>query len=69
MNHIRRLQRDLADAQAKLSAVLAETESFRQHLHLPKFITEEQGDRKDWIATRDVLNRLSHIRDAANGIA
>jgi len=36
-------------------------EEFQRHLSLPKFSGTENGERKDWIATQDVHNRLNQL--------
>jgi hypothetical protein len=70
VNHIQRLQRDLDEAQAKLTHTLLQVEELRSYLFLPKFVgVDTNGDRKDWVATGDVLARLNLIRLAAQGIA
>ena len=55
MNHIARLQADLAAANAALEAKAEAIQEFRVHLAGDKFAgTEADGSRKDWIATSDV---------------
>ena len=62
MNHIARLQSDLARAQAALAATAEAIQAFRIHLAGDKFAgTDADGSRKDWIAVRDVHAWLAHI--------
>lgn len=65
MNHIRRLQADLAAARAELEAKAEMIQVFRIYLASPKFTGfEPDGGRRDWIATRDVQAWLSRIAEA-----
>jgi hypothetical protein len=55
MNHITRLQTDLAAAQEQLRAKDEALRAFRAHIAGEKFSGfETDGCRKDWIAVRDV---------------
>ncbi len=55
MNHILRLQSDLAVAQAEIAAKAAVLQEFRWHLLGAKFSgSDPDGSRRDWIAIRDV---------------
>jgi len=55
MNHIARLQADLAAAQAEAAAKTEICRELRAHLTSAKFCgTEPDGSRRDWIAVRDV---------------
>jgi hypothetical protein len=65
MNHIVRLQTDLAAAQAEIDAKADAIQEFRAHLAGSKFAgVGSDGSRKDWIATRDVYAWLTHISAA-----
>lgn len=64
MNHIARLQTDLAAARAELDAKAEALQAFLVHLAGDKFAgTEPDGSRKDWIAVADVRGWLSHLRN------
>ena len=68
MNHIARLQTDLAAAQAAIAATAEAVQEFRVHLAGSKFAgTDLDGSRRDWIATTDVLAWLANIT-AAGGV-
>lgn len=55
MNHIARLQAELATAQAEAAAKTSIARELREHLVSGKFCgTEPDGSRRDWIAVRDV---------------
>ena len=65
MNHITRLTVERDEANAKLQSMAEQIESFRVHLLSAKFQgVDTDGDRKDWIATADVLRRLSDMQSA-----
>jgi hypothetical protein len=65
MNHIVRLQTDLAAAQAEITAKADAIQEFRIHLAGIKFAgVDADGSRKDWIATSDVYAWLTHISAA-----
>jgi hypothetical protein len=62
MNHIHRLQTELAEANADMIGKAERLEQFRAHLHSPKFAAEQRdGSRGDWIAVADVLRWLRYI--------
>jgi hypothetical protein len=65
VNYIKRLEAENAEKANRLDAVAAELSEFRKHIDLPKFKgTDEDGDRKDWIATADVCDWIEKIRIA-----
>ncbi len=65
MNHIARLQADLAAAHTELHAKAEAIQAFRVHLASDKFAGfDPDGGRRDWIATRDVHAWLSLIAEA-----
>lgn len=68
MNYIQTLQRELREANERADAAHALITEFRAHLASTKFHSDAK-ERRDWIATADVINRLSDIRDALYGIA
>ena len=62
MNHIARLQADLAAAKTELEAKAEMIQLFRTHLVSDKFTGfEADGSRRDWIGTRDVFAWVSYI--------
>ena len=65
MNHIRRLQIDLAQAQATVDSYKAQIAQFSAFLCGPKFTGTENGERKDWISTTDVLFALREMQRQA----
>ena len=69
MNYIKRLEAELAELKQRHEAGQQEIREFREHLASAKFVGDDNGERKDWIATSDVINRLGNIRDAFYGIA
>ena len=55
MNHIARLQADLAAMQAEAAARTRIVQELRTHLTSAKFHgTDPDGSRRDWIAVADV---------------
>jgi hypothetical protein len=66
VNHIVRLQTDLAAAQDEIEAKADAIQEFRiHHLAGSKFAgVDADGSRKDWIATSDVYAWLTHISAA-----
>jgi len=69
MNHIHRLQHDNAALNTVICDALVEISAFRALLAGPKFTgVDQDGTRKDWIATADVLRRLETLRDLLTGI-
>jgi len=62
MNHIARLQTDLAAAQAEIAAKIAVAHDLRMHLLGDKFSgTDPDGSRRDWIAVADVQAWMSRL--------
>ncbi len=65
MNHIARLQADLAAARAKIAARTAIIQDFRTHLQGAKFSgTDPDGSRRDWIAVADVQAWTAYLLTA-----
>ncbi len=64
MNYIAQLRAELAERERQLKAYREAFASFRAQLHGPKFSGTEGGERKDWIATADVLLWLRETESA-----
>lgn len=59
MNYIHKLKADLAGQTAAVESFKETINHLRNFLHSDKFIgVESDGERKDWIATGDVLSML-----------
>ncbi len=66
MKYINRLEQINDERAARLVAIHAEIELFRMHLLSPKFHgLDVDGDRKDWIATADVLRWIETLRQTS----
>ena len=66
MNHIHRLQNDVADLSGQILRRAERIQEFREHLASPKFNSEQaDGSRGDWIAVADVQRWLRYIEDDA----
>lgn len=66
MNHIHRLQNDVADLSGQILRRAKRIQEFREHLASPKFNAEQaDGSRGDWIAVADVQRWLRYIEDDA----
>jgi len=62
MNHIARLQTNLAAAQSEITAKSAVAQEFRVHPLGDKFSgTDADGSRRDWIAVADVQAWMSRL--------
>jgi hypothetical protein len=61
MTYIKKLQADLAAANERAANRAERIEEFRAHLDSPKFKQQADGQRGDWIATKDVLEWLNYI--------
>jgi len=61
MTYIKKLQADLQAANERAQNRAERIEEFRKHLDSPKFQTQANGERADWIATKDVLEWLNYI--------
>ena len=65
MNFIKQLQADNADKDARIAALETELSHFRAHIDSAKFQgVEEDGGRRDWIATGDVTAWIERLRVA-----
>jgi hypothetical protein len=66
MNHIHRLQNDIADLNDQIMRRAERIAEFRAHLALPKFAAvQSDGSRGGWISTADVHRWLQYIEDIA----
>lgn len=67
VNYVRQCQRRIAELEAMVGAYESAINAFRAHLHSEKFAGEDSdGERKDWIATGDVLNWLREVQLGAS---
>jgi len=64
-NYIQKLQDENKFRLEQIITVQAEINDFIKFLHSPKFFGLENGERKDWISTGDVLNFLIDLRSKA----
>ncbi len=63
MNYIKKLQEEVEEHKAARAEAVELIDEFMNHLQSTKFRgAEEDGTRRDWIATGDVLTRLAEIR-------
>ena len=70
MNHIKQLQADKLSLNNTVLAAIDEIQDFRAHLQSDKFTGSSQdGSRLDWIATKDVDQRLLNLLGTLRGIA
>jgi hypothetical protein len=68
-NYIVRLRHEKAEVDARMERVLSAVLEFRAHLDSDKFYGFEQdGSRKDWIATRDVHRWLGIIANQGEAL-
>jgi hypothetical protein len=61
MTYVKKLQADLQAANERAANRAERIEEFRAHLNSAKFQTQANGERADWIATKDVLEWLNYI--------
>lgn len=62
-NYIQRLQEEIAALKAQNAATVEAINNQLAFLHSSKFVGEEGGERKDWIATGDIIPVLIEIRN------
>ena len=63
MNFIHRLKADLATRDEAVNAAQQQIQDFLQFLGTEKFLgVDSDGQRKDWISTRDVVTMLQDLR-------
>lgn len=60
-NYIQTLQAENRELREKLAAAEEWRNGFVSLLHSNKFAGTENGERKDWIATADVLAQLQNL--------
>jgi hypothetical protein len=65
MNYIYELERENAALKARLKAKDDAAVQFLVFLRSSKFVGEENGERKDWICTTDVIRWLIEINTAS----
>lgn len=65
MNYIHQLQADLSAQIAVVEYFKADFAKLRAWLHSPKFTGDDNGERKDWISTGDVLTWLREVESGA----
>lgn len=66
MNYIQQLQGELNAALAQIDSFKGSLTNLRTFLHSPKFTgTESNGERKDWIATSDLIRLLWDMENNA----
>jgi len=65
MNYIHELERENAALKARLKAKDDAAIAFMVFLRSPKFTGEENGERKDWISTGDVVHWLIETNTAS----
>ena len=63
MNYIKQLEVDKKGLQTAANMVDDDIGRILAHLHGPKFTGTENGERKDWIATGDVIAMLRELRN------
>jgi hypothetical protein len=63
MYYVERLKRENAELNYKLVNVEEAFNNFVKFLHSPKFVGLENGERKDWISTGDVLRWIAEVRN------
>ena len=62
MNYIKQLEQERNSLATKLGITLLELNHFKAFLQTStKFQSDPNGERKDWIATGDVIIRLQEI--------
>ena len=64
MNYIKQLEMKARDLGAIVGQTEIEIVRFQTFLNGPKFTGTENGERKDWIATADVITWLRELRSA-----
>jgi hypothetical protein len=64
MNYIKQLEEDRKNLANKVANIMIELSDFQAFLQTsPKFRNEPNQERKDWISTGDVINRLQEIKN------
>jgi len=64
MNYIKQLESDRMELAKKVANIMLELSDFQAFLQTsPKFRNEPNQERKDWIATKDVLAKIQEIKN------
>jgi len=63
MNWIREVQAEVVQARKEKEALRERIAELRFHLSLPKFQSQSDGSRGDWISTADVQRWLRYIEE------
>ena len=66
MNYIKDLECQVIETNDRIIGMLDRINEFQQHLSSPKFVTIEEGERKDWISVADVLRWMRYIESGIN---
>jgi hypothetical protein len=61
MTYLQKVKAELKDALERAQSRAERIEEFRAHLNSAKFQTQANGERADWISTKDVLEWLNYI--------
>lgn len=61
MTYLQKVKAELKDALERAENRSERIAEFRAHLDSPKFKQQADGQRGDWIATKDVLEWLNYI--------
>ena len=62
MNYIKLLEKQAEDKNERLIKYSVFLDGIVTHLNISKFKGEENGERKDWIATGDILKMISEFK-------
>lgn len=62
MNYIKLLEKQAEDKNERLIKYSVFLDGIVTHLNSNKFKGEENGERKDWIATADILKMISEFK-------
>jgi predicted TPR repeat methyltransferase len=63
MNYIKQLESDRETLQQAIARADRSLDGLLSFMHGPKFQGTENGERKDWIATADVIQWLRELRN------
>ena len=61
MTYLQKVKAELKEALERAENRAERIAEFRAHLDSAKFQTQANGERADWIATKDVLEWLNYI--------
>jgi predicted transposase YbfD/YdcC len=67
-NYIQTLQANQRELARQIRTANLELENFLKFLHSDKFRGTENGERKDWIATADVITWIRETRGILEGL-